>query len=331
MSAGSSRVWLARLAQAALSLGLFAAMAEVTVRVTDPTPRAQVIRGGDGTKPFTFPMRDVNGQPVWEHPGSDARQDPPCADDPRGVLLIGSSIFWGTGVEADEAVSHHLQADLTASDPRWCVNNEAQPGFQGFSKVAIALEQIALREPEVVIWEVWANDPGGFTRIGDDAYGIDHLVRDSRGVPVLLPFLPEAWRGWLFEHSTAWEYAALALAPRQPGAQAEAWVRYADEALPAVWAQTQAHGGRLVLAFMPWLDRPFAQSAEEHRSDNEGYRRVRAWADQAGVPWVDVAEAWRDQQPEALRHDPCCHYNPQGHAALAKLLAPLVLTPPEAP
>jgi cytochrome c1 len=74
---------------------------------------------------------------------------------------------------------------------------------------------------------------------------------------------------------------------------------------------------------MPRLDLPFAESVQRQARTGHGYERSRAWAAQHGVGWTDAAASFAQSglTPEMLRHDPCCHYNPEGHAALATVIA----------
>lgn len=322
------------LAAAGLSVALGLATGELAVRWWNPTPRVQVVRGGEVPAPDRTPLSLVGGEPAWSLPGSEARKDPGCGPDARRVLLVGSSIFWGTGYGPAEVVSGQLQQELDPSRSRWCVINHAQPGYTGNQKVATARAVLPGLRPDLVIWEVWANDVGDYALLGPDAYEVGKLVHDEEGFPVWLP-LPSGLHHALFLHSALYRYATLALAPEDRQAYDRTWHWLVDEGLPSVLEATRAGGGRLVLVFAPFLDRPFAQSAAEHRDKLRGYVWTRAWAEAQQVPVLDLAEAWIAEDPEDLRHDPCCHYAPAGHALLARTLRPWVdaldLPPAEPP
>ncbi|MCB9682291.1 MAG: hypothetical protein H6733_12560 [Alphaproteobacteria bacterium] len=306
-----------------LGLALFAGTAEVAVRLLKPTPRLQVVHGGATLEPGVHQIRVLHGEPVWDEADSAARQDPGCAPGATDVVLLGSSILWGTGYPHDEVVSHYLQADLAAQGS-WCVRNHAQPAFVGTNKLAVAEDVLPRVEPAVVVWEVWANDAGDYTLIGDDAYNVGTVQTDADGWPVAVPGVPTALHHWLFQHSRAWNYLTLAAVPEAPGAYEATWGRMRDTILPRVLALTEAHHGKLLLVFMPFLDKPFAASVAFERDRLRGYQWVHAWAEAHGVATIDVAQAFVDRDPVALRNDPCCHYNPAGHEALAALLAPTV-------
>ena len=53
-------------------------------------------------------------------------------------------------------------------------------------------------------------------------------------------------------------------------------------------------------------------------------RSVRAWAEREGDEYAVHAEALRDQDYEALRHDPCCHYNREGQQRVGRVIADLL-------
>lgn len=305
---------------AVVTITIFALTAEAAVRVFEPMPRMQVVRGGAQKSGDVAYVRQLNGQPVWEHSDSEKRQDPGCADDATDVVMLGSSILWGTGYKHDQVVSHHLQERLGED---WCVRNHAQPAFVGKSKLAVAQAVIPEFKPEVVVWEVWANDNGGFSMVGEDAYNLETLVTDDHGYPVLSPVgVPGPLHRTLFEYSQLWWYLTLTFPAREPGAYETSWRELVDETLPEVKRLTEAHGGQLVLVYMPFLDRTFEESVTFENEKMRGYQWTRAWADAHDVAQVHVARSWVDKDHEALRHDPCCHYAPAGHAELAALLEP---------
>jgi hypothetical protein len=300
-------------------------VAELLVRVGNPTPRLQVVRGGATPAPDIHQITLLHGEPVWEEPGSEARRNLGCRGaQTRDVLLLGSSILFGTGYEADQVVSHHLQRRLDAAEPGvWCVLNYAQPGFTSRSKLALARELLPTLQPEIVVWEQWVNDPGGFTMLGSDAYNLTRLVTDDEGFPVWGP-LPAALHHRLFRASRLWEYSTLSLAPEWPKASERVWDEVVERTLPELQQLAEAHGVAWSIVYAPPLDRPFVQSAERSHPNLKGYVRVAAWAEQAGVVELDLATVFGELTPEAVRHDPCCHYNPTGHARVAEALERLV-------
>lgn len=318
----AARRWGFPLAAFLLTLGLGVVAGEVFIRVAKPNPRAQVIRGGGDRDGGHHQIRLIHGQPVWAEPGTVERRNEDCRTaDSYDVMMLGSSIFYGSSYTPDQVMSRHLQDALDASEGGpWCVFNLAQPAVTSLTKLALAQESIPTLKPDLVLWEVWHNDPGGFVLLGEDAYNISELQTDEAGYPNWLP-IPSGLRRWLFHRSRLFEYAALALAPRRVNAYEEKWRVLREETLPELAALTEAHGGELVLVFTPMLDVPFAESVELHKTKYRGYQWVTAWATEHNVRQYGLAEALVGESVEALRHDPCCHYSAQGHEAVGKQLA----------
>lgn len=312
-------------ALAALGLGaaLFALTGEVAVRALDPSPGGQVVRPRQGTRGIDG-FRVVDGEPLWTHEGSGPRQDPGCGPDARTVLLLGSSIFWGTGYAPEQVVSARLQERLDPTRQRVCVRNHAQPAYVGSNKLVEARELIPRLRPAVVVWEVWTSDAASYVVLDGVAYNMGQSRVDEAGYPVILPGVPASVHHALFRRSALWRYGHLSQLRQDPEVYEARWRAHLATRMPELARLTADAGGRLLLAFVPPLDRPFATFAADVVDKKRGYWWVREWADAAAVPWVDVATELAGRDVEALRHDPCCHYNPDGHAALADLLAPRV-------
>lgn len=294
------------------------------MRVVDPTPRVQIVV--DAPRNLEAPgLHTLHGEPVWRQIGTTPRENPDC-DGARRVLLLGSSILWGVGLPAEQTVGPRLQATLNATDGpgRWCVHNHAQPAFTSAGKWAVGRDAIDALQPDVVIWEAWMNDAGGFTRLGDAAYNLTGVPTDDAGYPTPIVPMPGALHHGLFHLSEAWRYATLAsVRPTRDGREA-AWRHLTDHTLPAARDAVEAHGGTLIVVYAPRLDRPFAQSVQEHATEVQGYRHVRGWVERSGTVAYDLAEALAGRDPEDVRLDPCCHYDAGGHEVLARTLSPWV-------
>ncbi len=304
---------------------LLLATAELAVRVLQPTPRVQVVTGSEPPD-LAYAARVVGTEPLWAAPGSTERQNAGC-ERPRRVVLFGSSILFGTSLDAPEAVSTHLQSRLDAAEPgAWCVHNHAQPAYVGESKLIEAERLLPALQPELVLWELWDADPGRYTFVGTDAYNFVGLRLGADGLPWVLP-LPSALHGALFRQSAFYRYATLAMSPTD-GRDADALGHaYLDVFEPRMEALRARWSGRLVLVRAPHLDQPFATWADRPLDAHQ--RRLASWAAAHDVPIVSLAEALRSDHVEALRLDTCCHFNAAGHERLADVLLPVV-RPPEA-
>lgn len=310
-----------RAVAAVLALGIAAAAGEGFIREARPMPRAQIIRGTTGPTAFQHEITLLDGQPVWSEGGTVERRNDACqTPESYDVLLLGSSIFYGTSYGPDEVMSAHLQAALDAGgDGPWCVHNYGQPAFVSKTKMALATEAIPRLRPELVVWEMWHNDPGGFTMLGPDAYNLTGMALDADGYPWAWP-MPASVHHRLFHASRLYEYAVLALAARPEGTYEAAWRDLLDVTMPRLRALTEAHGGELIVVFTPFLDRPFAESAKPEQQ-KRGYAWARRWVEEERVVAHDLAVALSGESVEALRHDTCCHYSAAGHAKVGGHLA----------
>ena len=148
--------------------------------------------------------------------------------------------------------------------------------------------------------------------LGGVSYDLRRYRVDHEGYPVLwwLP-IPGFVHQPLFRWSRAWEYTVLALGP-----EGERWGGVPPE-FDEVKRLADACGVQLALAFLPELSRPFGEPPDVV---DETHRSLKSWASTNGVPTVDVGQAFKGSYDhEAIRLDPCCHYNDAGHEALARL------------
>jgi hypothetical protein len=312
---------VARMADAVrvTAAGLFALLLtagtmEFAVRALDPTPRTQIIRLTGGEERLVW--REVDGVPVWRQQSAawQALASPPCLRAPetrRRLVLTGDSILYNTGtLDAADNVGPRLQALLDAQEPGWCVINVAHAAYSAAQKLA-ALSEVAAQVPvDHAIWEVWGEGPT-YAHVGDALYAIGGYARDAYGAPTL-PWLPvpDALNHALFTHSRAWEYAALTLG--------------ADTASEDLLVHHRAaldlaarRGFPLDMLFFPDLKGPFGGPP---RTTHAVHAPLRALLQERGVPTADVGAMLAGQDHEALRLDPCCHYNAAGNEAVAQVL-----------
>jgi hypothetical protein len=306
------RLWFA-LAALAVSAGVLAGVAEVAVLVLRPTPRVQVVRRSE-----VVSLDDIHGVPVWRSRWPEVAAHG-CDDAPASafrVLMVGSSILRGSGVEGHETVTTLLQARFPAAEV--CVDNVSEPAFTAPQKRMAALARIRDAPPDLVIFEVWHNDDGTWVLLGDDAISVGALRVGSDGLPTLGP-TGSAHRA-LLRGSALYRFLTLTLA-EDPARQRDLgarWARMLPREVGPVVEAARAVGADVELWVMPPLDRSFRASLAAPGAD---YGAVWAWAEAEGVPWVRVAELFGDRDPEAVRVDPCCHYNAAGHAVLADAMA----------
>lgn len=316
-----------RLALVLAGLALGAALAEGVVRVARPAPRAQIVR----PDMLHGEPEIVDGEPLWRAGLDDeALRGEGCP----GPGTIDVAFAWdsiGYDVErigADALFPARIGAALRAEGRPVCALNLSEPAYRAGQQLAEARRAHARHGLDVLVVGAWKR-PAAYTRFGDAWIVVSDRETDALGTPRLPGFPLPAPHRWLFTHSRAWQYATLALAPtrRDPPPEVVRWEAF------AAWAT--AAGVRLVVVHPAPLDRPFAETAARRASlaaggpgdDGTGLDGLRT----AGVPVVDAAALLAAHEVRALRLDPCCHLNRDGHAALAEALLPVVreaLPPP---
>ncbi len=270
---------------------------EVAARALALEPRLQVVRGSEVALDTRF------GAPTWLPRQAVERRNEACQG--RHLVVLGSSILYGSGLDAGDVFSAHLDV------PGLCVHNLAASGFDMGAKLAALA---AWEQPVDEVWlEVWDADPSPYTPIGDDVWRLplgtrvdDHGVPDAFGLP---------FNTWLFRHSHLFQVATASTVPVEPVSVESAWSRAEDLAVDAL------RGRPATVLVAPRLDRPFDASVQDVE---------RAWAtaaerigERSGARVVDLAQQLVDLDHLELRADPCCHFNAAGHRVLAERLGML--------
>lgn len=279
-----------------------------------PVPRIQQVFMLDAH------VAEHGGVPIWRAQLAEGRENLGCVGE-RRVLVLGSSILYGSGLSTPESLGPQLAAHL----PGTCVHNVAQPGFTLHNQLAAARlalgGPLAAMPPDVIVLEVWANSINQLRVVGDHAYNFGELQVDAGGLPN--PFsLPAGMNAWLFTGSAAHRYITLTRAPRRHRLTAEEeWQAFSEGRLQEAIALAAEHDARLVAVFMSALSQPFRDSAAAPFS---GYAPAQRALEASGAGTVYAATLMGDAPVEAHRLDACCHYNAAGMARLAAGLAPLL-------
>lgn len=265
----------------------------------------------------------LDGVPIWESSDPhDDRRGEDCAGRPE-VLLLGSSIFFGSGVERDESLTPALQTQL----PEWCVRNLARPAYTFSNQAAELQRYLGLQgsSPQVVVWEIWTNSHNGWVVRGNQAYNFSSLAGIEPQVPNPLGLSPGIHL-MMFDWLAVYRHVVVQRADAQvPPLYTERQRILGETHLSPIVDALDARGSRVILAMMPGLDAPFDDSA---RNPKFRYAPV-VEAVHGRVALVPVAERFAQAglDHEAVRVDPCCHYNPTGLAELADLLATAIGDP----
>lgn len=307
--------WPGKLLEVALVLAATAAVSEVVIRVVNPTPRVQITRSKrPGVQGWDFAMQ--GDQPTWRDAGSEARRNEACPHPGSvDVILMGTSITFGTGLGPDEPFPHLMQVALDGQAPgTWCVLNLAQPAYVGSNKLSELPGALERFHPKLVLWEVWGNDPDRYTMVGPDAFAFKDLRVGADGLPWVLP-LPSPLHGWLFEHSRLYQYGTLALDGRvDDGAQR--WQTWADDRMEQVYKLVTGSGARLAL----YAPTPLYKAPDELADHpDQAMTTAQTWGAKHDVPVFLFAEALRGSDPAEIALHRDGHLNAVGHARLAPL------------
>ena len=312
MVPGSDEVagWRVRLsALVALGIGTLAAgmMLELVARWR-PLTRIQVVE----LAPLNAEV--VDGIPIW-HPAvsTTERMGRPCGDTPE-VVLVGSSIFWGSGV-ADED-SPRVQLAQRLSDA--CVTLLGQPAYNFSNQRVEVARHLKSNTPRVVVWEMWRNSPRRWTVLDDTAYNLGFDAVGEADMPSPLGLGPAA-NLRLFGWSAAYRHVVVSLLEARGAALPALSARFATDVVQPELEAMIARGISVVLAYMPALDRPFEVSAQSRPTL---YQMVHAQTGESVASvWVAEEMAARGVDVEAARFDTCCHYSAAGSRVLADILA----------
>ena len=161
------------------------------------------------------------------------------------------------------------------------------------------------------------------TRLGDRIYYAEAFQRDAEGYPTFAFGLSGPWHRALFERSRLYNYLTFAVAPQCSGdACIPDFPKMIREQLaPAVGRARGVGAGSLIVIATP-LDRPLPEIVAD---PPPWFAPVVRWAADEGLPLVRLEQLLADQDVEAIRLDPCCHFNAAGMGLVAERLAPHVL------
>jgi hypothetical protein len=297
-------------------LGIIGALAigELTFPLFRFTPPHQMVR--------LESLRLLDGTPVWE--ARTDRQHRECVEqhpERTRILFTGSSITFGAGISAAETFTTELEERLNAwrPSPGFCVLNFAQPAFAFEQKWAVARKEIARYRPALTFIEHWDAEWSHFVLIGGAAYSTQGLKLGVDGFPHV-PGVPGWLNSLLFPHLRIYEYLALSMAT-ETSDNTGVIERFMSETLARVPAEARALGTRPIFFVASGLDRPFRDPDAIARAWRD---RIRALARAQDVPTYSLADELADEDYKKVRLDPCCHFNPRGHEALARVFERIV-------
>ncbi len=229
------------------------------------------------------------------------------------ILGLGDSNTFGTGVREEHLFLSRLREALESDAPgRYEVWNLGVMGYNTAQEVALLRRFGLALAPDLVLLVYALNDaetalPPGFM----SALGLDPPPdeRPRASPSLLLDHLRARWHGRELQRRTI-RLTQAAYRDDSPG------FSQVQDSLREAAALARRHGFALVVVIFPILwqldaDYPFA----------EAHNRVRASAERLGLPVLDLLDAFRGRDGEALWvHPSNQHPNEQGHAIAAEAL-----------
>ncbi len=315
MAGRSGATIVGKVVEIALVAAATLVVSEALFRLARPAPRLQVTRPEVMGLPHGFEF--VDGQPLWpDYEGGNRRNEACPKPGTINVLLLGTSVTYGVTLPPESALGPRMQAELDAREPgRWCVLSAAEPAYRGGQKEAELHRAMARQHVDVVLWEMWGNDPDHTTMVGANAYSFGPMVLGPGGLPRVIP-MPIPLEQWLFERSRLYQYTVLTLGRQVP--DRERWARYPTELLPRLVQTVEQGGGRFALYAPTRMDAPLAELV---KSPSMPEMRAGRWIRDNHVPLLRFAEVLKDSEVADVALDPAGHLNPEG---FARLTGPMV-------
>jgi hypothetical protein len=318
----SRRRWLL-FAPLTMLLGVLAALGigEIYLRIKPAIPTTQIIRHND--------LRTVGDVPVWRSNAAEELRHLTCPvkhPERRIIVFLGDSITVGSFLQPEEVFGQALEEHLNQMypSPGFCIVNLAEAGYHFDQKLVVLQEFLAKHKPDLLMWQIWSTERFPYRMLGDGAYSVDDWILRSDGFPGIGP-VPDVLNRALFKSSRLYQYLDISLQSRHrdqtdpvPGEK-----RFLAERMSKLLALVRERGLKLAFYFAPPLDRSFKDSAQEGAI---GWQTNYAKALQSeGFGTYALQRELIGEDYQALRYDPCCHFNAAGHVVLARVFERLVL------
>ncbi len=283
---------------------------------------------------------EVKGESFWLFTGKGFHRFGGRGPEPKKtkpslrLAFIGNSIVFGSGVEDRDSFVRLLETRFRSS-PGFAEDTEvvnlAVPGYD-LPRYKIALQRyLKTLKPDLLVLGLWRGDMVNVVLRDGVLYRAD--VHEINGVHLVgdLPFNQEE-TAWLAQRSRLAQLVITALGnakvwvDSKPVSQATKMLRDLEE----IQTLADEQGTKTMYLWFPPLDVPFSETLQHHHEpEGKGssflYHRVQTWAKEHGILLLDVAMLLQEESVEALRLDPCCHYNEQGHRRLTEMLWPRLL------
>jgi hypothetical protein len=239
--------------------------------------------------------------------------------DARRMLVLGDSMAWGWGVEADQIFCERLEA----RHPDWEIIDAAVPGYSTDQQLLYFEREGRRWNPDVVLLlfhpndaeenertaQSWQNKPG-FELVAGELVAIHQPVPERSFAQALASYVHANTYFWSRVQGRLRHWLRPAATPAARGRLApdgpEVEYPLTMELLLALGERVERAGSRLLVVGVPML------GEKEQKIE----RAVAETLRYAGVPFQPLSASFADRF-DALMFEWNGHWNPQGHAVAA--------------
>jgi len=236
------------------------------------------------------------------------------------LLLEGSSILYSSTTSSEEGFSVELRNQLKDHGQKNpCIINQAVPGFTFANQHAVINGLDKAIEADYLIWEIWANSPNTFVKVGTSVFNFGS--DDAGFVPD--PFGLKSLNTVLMGTSRLYEWMALSNY-KKPYSRShrDKWAEFSADALNKMTQAAENRKAKLILVFFPNARQPFAEQREREKSS---YGKLAKAAQEKGIPTLFLSEKLNEEQRKDYFADQCCHYTASGVKEVSKIIIDSVI------
>ena len=264
------------------------------------------------------------------------------------VLLLGDSFAFGWGVEEGEAFGHLAQTLASQQGAPFELLNGGVPGDGPLQEVVRVKASCPALKPGLVLLEIYDGNDLPDLLFGALPKEVDPALMERLQVVRDRARVRDPWDHLLRERSALYK---LFLGLKSRAGSSLGWSGFEEDPFHQYWvpdearpealgllatalgnidAEARACGSKLAVVIVPSV------ASIEHARQSEARVKelsqidagVRAWAEKAGVPLLDLGPVLRERfaraPTERLYYRFDLHLNARGHAVAAEALAPFL-------
>lgn len=273
--------------------------------------------------PATPPADQIDAFKVRNELNTHGLREPPGFPPPRRdgeirITVLGDSMTYGEGVEAEQAFPALLSTRLTSTTAQGparliTVVNMGKLGDDTPAEVARFRRLADVADPDIVLLVMYVNDFAGDRP--DDALHRIYRIRDTLSWPSQYSRVCEYMERKVRLRASFNETVRHYRADAERGVEPEA-LRPVADAVAELAELCRARKCRLVVCMMPWLVRLHDYPLHAMHA------AVRKMSADLGLSYCDLLPAVVDQDDEAMRVSPANHHpSAAAHERVANYLS----------